>query len=89
MVAMNALPPVPSIYGDGWREEWERRVAGTEPWVINWFEHQRVDDYWKSGSLRFDYDAIQVPTMIIAGWADGYRNNTFRTFERAHLPEAA
>ena len=27
MVAMNALPPVPSIFGDGWREEWERRVA--------------------------------------------------------------
>ena len=26
MVAMNALPPVPAIYGDGWREEWERRV---------------------------------------------------------------
>ncbi len=87
MVAMNALPPVPSIYGDGWREEWERRVAGTEPWVINWFEHQRVDDYWKSGSLRFDYDAIQVPTMIIAGWADGYRNNTFRTFEALTCPK--
>ena len=28
MVAMNALPPVPSIYGEGWREEWERRVRG-------------------------------------------------------------
>ena len=22
MVAMNALPPVPSVFGDGWREEW-------------------------------------------------------------------
>ncbi len=87
MIAMNALPPVPSIFGEGWREEWERRVTDTEPWVINWFEHQRLDDYWKTGSLRFDYDAIQVPTMIIAGWADGYRNNTFRTFEALTCPK--
>jgi hypothetical protein len=87
MVAMNALPPVPSIFGAGWHEEWERRVAGTEPWVINWFEHQRVDDYWKAGSLRFDYGAIQIPTMIVAGWADGYRNNTFRTFEALTCPK--
>ena len=27
------------------------------------------------------YDRIEVPTMIVAGWADGYRNNTFRTME--------
>ena len=29
MVACNALPPVPAVFGDGWREEWERRVDGT------------------------------------------------------------
>ena len=57
MIAMNALPPVPSIYGDGWRDEWERRVRGTEPWVLTWLAHQRFDDYWRFGSLRPDYDA--------------------------------
>ena len=87
MVAMNALPPVPSIYGDGWREEWERRVLETEPWLLTWRAHQRLDDYWKFGSLRFDIDAIECPTMIIAGWADGYRNNTFRTFEALTCPK--
>ena len=25
--------------------------------------------------------------MIIAGWADGYRNNTFRTFEALTCPK--
>ena len=25
------------------------------------------------------YDRIQAATMIVAGWADGYRNNSFRT----------
>ena len=25
--------------------------------------------------------------MIVAGWADGYRNNSFRTFEALHCPK--
>ena len=86
MIAMNALPPVPSIYGDGWRDEWERRVRGTEPWVLTWLAHQRFDDYWRFGSLRPDYDRIEAATMIVAGWADGYRNNTLRTFEQLRCP---
>jgi uncharacterized protein len=86
MVALNALPPVPGVYGEGWREEWERRVRGTEPWVITWLEHQRFDDYWRFGSLRPEYDRIQAATMIIAGWADGYRNNSLRTFEQLRCP---
>ena len=86
MVAMNALPPVPAIYGEGWREEWERRVRGTEPWVLTWLEHQRFDDYWRFGSLRPEYDRIEAATMIIAGWADGYRNNSLRTFEQLRCP---
>ena len=31
MVAMNALPPVPSVFGDGWREEWRRRLDAPSP----------------------------------------------------------
>jgi predicted acyl esterase len=87
MIAMNALPPVPSIYGEGWRDVWEQRVRETEPWIITWLEHQRPDDYWRFGSLRPDYDAIACPVMIIAGWADGYRNNSFRTFEALRCPK--
>ncbi len=87
MIAMNALPPVPSVYGDGWREEWERRVARTEPWLVTWLEHQRHDDYWKFGSLREDYRSIQAATMIVAGWADGYTNNSLRTIEALRCPK--
>ncbi|MEP6973071.1 MAG: CocE/NonD family hydrolase [Actinomycetota bacterium] len=86
MIAMNALPPVPSVYGEGWREEWERRVRGSEPWILTWLAHQRFDDYWRFGSLRPDYDRIEAATMIVAGWADGYRNNTLRTFEQLRCP---
>jgi uncharacterized protein len=82
MTPMNALPPVPAVWGDGWRDEWRRRVETNEPWLLQWLEHQLADDYWRHGSVRPAYERIACPTMIIAGWADGYRNNSFRTIER-------
>jgi hypothetical protein len=82
VVPMNALPPVPALWGDGWREEWLARIAEHEPWLFIWMANQMDGPYWRHGSVRPDYGRIQCPTMIVAGWADGYRNNTFRTFER-------
>jgi len=88
MVAMNALPPVPSVYGEGWREEWMRRLDAMDPWFLPWLEHQREDDYWRHGSVYFDgYDAIEAATMIVAGHADGYHNMAFRGFERLRGPK--
>jgi predicted acyl esterase len=82
MTPMNALPPVPALWGDGWRDEWRRRIETNEPWLLTWTREQRDGAYWRHGSVRPAYDRIQCPTLIIAGWADGYRNNSFRIVER-------
>ena len=87
MTALNALPPVPSLYGEGWREVWEKRVHENEPWVIRWLEEQTFGPYWQHGSLRPRYDTIQAATMIIAGWADGYTNNSLRTMAALACPK--
>jgi predicted acyl esterase len=79
MTPMNALPPVPAVFGPRWREEWRARIEEHEPWLLTWLSHQRDDAYWRHGSVRPAYDRIECPVMIVAGWADGYRNNTFRT----------
>ncbi|MEZ5095268.1 MAG: CocE/NonD family hydrolase C-terminal non-catalytic domain-containing protein [Nocardioides sp.] len=91
MTAMNVLPPVPAVWGDGWEAGWQRRLDTHEPWVLTWLRENRHGDYWNHGSVRLDggtvgYDRIACPTMIVAGWADGYRNNSFRT--AARLAEA-
>jgi predicted acyl esterase len=98
MVAMNALPPVPALFagggGNGWRDEWRRRIDETPPWLLEWLEHPVDDETWRRGSIRLGpdgtgYERMGCPTMIIAGWADGYRNNTFRVvqqYERNGLP---
>ena len=89
MVAMNALPPVPAVWaqmGDtGWREEWQRRLETFEPWLLEWLAHPADDPVWRRGSVRTapgeGYDRFTCPVLLIAGWADGYRNNTFRAIE--------
>ncbi len=98
MVAMNALPPVPAVFGaDGahdWRAEWRRRLDETPPWLLEWLAHPTDHPTWRRGSIRLGpdgagYERMGCPTMIIAGWADGYRNNTFRVleqYERNGLP---
>jgi len=87
MTAMNALPPAPSLYGEGWREVWEKRVHENEPWVIRWLEEQTFGPYWQHGSLRPNYDAVEAATMIVAGWADGYTNNSLRTMAGLRCPK--
>ena len=88
---MNVLPPVPAVWGDGWEAEWQRRLDTHEPWVLTWLREHRHGAYWNHGSVRLDgttrgYERIACPVMIVAGWADGYRNNSFRTV--AALAEA-
>lgn len=88
MTPLCVLPPVPEVWGsaDGrdWREEWQRRLETNEPWVLTWLRENRHGDYWRTGSVRLSpsnegYERLDVPTMLVAGWADGYRNNSFRT----------
>src|SRR5262249_62413517 len=87
VVGATVPPPVPAVFGDGWRDEWRRRIEGTPPWLLRWLEEQDDGPYWRHGSVRPGYDRIACPTMIVAGWADGYRNNTFRTYEALRCPK--
>ena len=89
MTAMNALPPTPATFGDGWVDEWQRRIEQHEPWLLEWLRHPKPDATWRRGSVRLGphgegYERAACPVLLIAGWADGYRNNTFRAIE--HLP---
>ena len=84
MTAMCVLPPVPAVWGEGWYDEWLRRLETNEPWVLTWLRENRHGPYWDHGSVRLGgttsgYERIECPVMIVAGWADGYRNNSFRT----------
>jgi predicted acyl esterase len=78
MLGYIARPPDSDIVGDRWREMWHQRLEAIEPASFTWMAHQRRDDFWKRGSVGDDFDAIQIPALMIAGWADGYRNTPMK-----------
>jgi predicted acyl esterase len=86
MVSENALPPVPSLAGDGWRKAWLDRIDEVVPWFDS-IEEQNDGPFWRQGSLRPRYDLITVPTMIVAGWADVYGNAALRMIEHPDGPK--
>ena len=54
--------------------QWLARLEHQPVLLSTWLRHQTRDDYWKHGSIREDFAAIEVPVFIIAGWGDGYKN---------------
>jgi len=86
MMPMNALPPTPSLAGERWRELWMQRIEDLRPWSSAIAE-QNDSPYWRQGSLRPNYDLIRVPTMVVAGWSDVYRNALLRVFQHIDVPK--
>jgi uncharacterized protein len=86
MLTWNARPPDPRLYGDGWREEWMRRLETLSPWVERWLGHQRRDEYWKHGSVCEDYSAIECPVYAVGGFVDGYTNAVPRLLAGLSVP---
>jgi putative CocE/NonD family hydrolase len=86
MVSRNALPPYPELAGDNWKALWDLRLRENIPWLIRWLEEQSDGPYWRS-TLGRRYDRVQVPTLIIGGWADFYVNSALRWMHHLRVPK--
>lgn len=81
MVALGLCPPTHQDPGGQWRRLWTdrlQRLAGEQPPAVTWQAHRERDDYWDR--TRLDATAIEVPTMIIGGWADGFKGAMLRAY---------
>jgi uncharacterized protein len=81
MLAYQSRSPDPEIVGDRWLDMWMERLENEPFFMEEWLSHQRRDDFWKHGSICEDYAAVEIPALVIAGWADGYRNTPFLAAE--------
>jgi len=81
MLAYQSRPPDPALVGDRWRDLWIERLEG-EPFMLEaWLSHLRRDAYWRHGSICEDFEGFPVPALVLAGWADGYRNTPLKAVE--------
>jgi predicted acyl esterase len=58
----------------------------TEPWLLRYKRQQRDGPFWNRGSLNSDYSSIRVPTFVIGGWYDGYKDSVPRMLENLEAP---
>ena len=69
MLAWNARPPDPEIWGPKWREEWFKRMDHTPAYIETWLTSNR-DSIWKHGSICEDFSEIECAVFAVGGWAD-------------------
>lgn len=87
MGAYQSRAPDPELVGERWRDMWLERLEGEPFFMEEWLSHQRRDDFWRHGSICEDFDGFSVPALVIAGWADGYRNTPLKAV--SGIPEKA
>ena len=87
--AIAHTPPDPAIVGERWRDMWKERLDGNGLWLLDWFRHQRRDDFYRHGSVCENYADIEVPVYAVGGYADGYTNPIFRMMEHLSCPRKA
>lgn len=86
MLAYDARPPDPEVWGDGWLDAWKQRLDATPPFIDAWMTHQRRDKFWQHGSVCEKPEAIQCPVMLVSGWADAYRDAILRMLDSLTVP---
>lgn len=74
MLSRAAMPPDAAVVGEDWRDIWLDRLEHLPALMFPWMAHQKRDAFWQHGSICEDFGAVQAPALVIAGWADGYRN---------------
>ncbi|MBW1902495.1 MAG: CocE/NonD family hydrolase [Deltaproteobacteria bacterium] len=79
----NILPAPPDYIID---EDYFRDRFDTEPWLLKYTRQQRDGPFWNRASLNSDYSSIRIPTFVIGGWYDGYRDSVPRMLEKLEAP---
>jgi putative CocE/NonD family hydrolase len=79
----NARPGAPDYVID---EAYFRDRFDAPPWMLTYKRQQRDGPFWDRTALKTRYEAIRVPTFVIGGWYDGYRDSVPRMLEHVTAP---
>jgi predicted acyl esterase len=79
----NSMPGAPDYVID---EAFFRDRFDTPPWMLTYKRQQRDGPFWDRTALKTRYDAIKIPTFVIGGWYDAYRDSVPRMLEHLKAP---
>jgi putative CocE/NonD family hydrolase len=82
----NAMPGAPDYRID---DCYFAERFDTPPWMLTYKAQQRDGPFWDRGALKTRYDSIRIPTFLIGGWYDGYRDSIPRMLEHLKAPVKA
>jgi hypothetical protein len=89
MMALGLCPPTAQDPEGRWRQVWDqrlRRLTQTVPHAITWQAHQdRDDEYWRNRVV--DPSAIEIPAMLIGGWADAFATSMSSLYQAVRGPK--
>jgi uncharacterized protein len=57
--------------------------------MMTYKRQQRDGPFWDRTALKVRYDSIRIPTFVIGGWYDGYRDSVPRMLEHMKAPVKA
>lgn len=82
----NSRPGAPDykIDDDNFRNRFD-----TQPWMMTYKRQQRDGPFWDRTALKTRYESIKVPTFMIGGWYDGYRDAIPRMLQHLKAPTKA
>lgn len=82
----NAMPGAPDYTID---EKYFAERFDAPPWGLTYKRQQRDGPFWDRTALRSRYDAIKIPSLLIGGWYDGYRDSIPRMLQHVKAPVKA
>ena len=82
----NAMPGAPDYTID---EKYFAERFDQPPWMLTYERHQRDGPFWDRTALKARYEALRVPSLLVGGWYDGYRDSVPRMLERVAAPVKA
>ena len=50
------------------------------PFYRDVITHSSFDDFWKSYSMRYRYEEVEAPALIVSGWYDNLVHEAFKLF---------
>ena len=82
----NAIPGAPGYLID---EDYFRNRFDTPPWLPLYKRQPRDGPFWDRTAPKAHYDAIRIPTFLIGGLLDGYRDSLPRMLQHLQAPVKA